>query len=219
MDIIRSQSQQTRENVWRTKCSPSLARTHIHEQTNEFHFITHQTENKTREKHVIQCSLFKINRMNSELRPLVVLTPFGYVDQRDNNACEWTRTRESEKNARERAQQILSTMKIIIIIIIATVIITSVIMCVCARKKGDHRNDKRSDSLWLLTMIANNRTVTRSNGHWTCWTRIVVRSSSIFIGLVSVCVLLPGARTPKTHTQKKENTIPNQTKPNPTQPN
>lgn len=32
--------------------------------------------------------------------PFVVLTPFGYVDQRDNNACEWTRTWESEKKTR-----------------------------------------------------------------------------------------------------------------------
>lgn len=83
--------------------------------------------------------------MNSELRLLVVLTPFGYVDQRDNNVNE----HEPEKNRannnkfinhenhhhHHHQHQRHHTCRCV--------------MCVCvrARKKGDHRNDKRSDSL------------------------------------------------------------------------
>lgn len=95
------------------------------------------------------------------------------------------------------------------------------VLCVCgmfARKKGDHRNDKRSDSLWLLTMIANNRTVTRSNGHWTCWTWIVLFSLFIYF-YFGIVARSPNFKNKTEEKKKKRNQIKlNRTQPNQTEP-
>lgn len=153
--------------------------------------------------------------------PFVVLTPFGYVDQRDNNACEWTRTWESEEKREQttnfinhenhhhhhRHRDHYQCHHV----------------CVRAKKR---RPPKRQEK-WF-SLIANNdcKLLYRYSFKWSL-DLLDMDSCSLTIYWIGVFVCVrccQEPRTPKAHKKREEKRTRYETKlnriqPNPTKPN